>query len=162
VAENGLARLDEGENPNLPFGKIIDPKLAFQTTLSMLALWVIIKENEETKLWPVYPPECVDEHIIVLHGNPTEPVRDILTEVLALAKRIKEKGEISCGEHVVKLDITDITLRVKIFRTTIDITAKSDIDELVTKHDAQPSNPIPVFGSERLDGVVGMEPVVIW
>lgn len=161
VAEDGLARLDEGESPNLPFGEITDPKLAFQTTVLMWALWVIIQENEDTKLWALRQPECVNERTIVLHGVPLHPVRDILTEVLALAKRIKEKAEITCGEHVVKLDNADVTLRVQIFLTEIDVTAESDIDELVAKHDAQSSDPIPVFGGERPEGVVGSAPVSI-
>lgn len=162
VAEEGLGRLDEGENPNLPFGKITDPALAFQVTVFMLALWATIQDAKETtKLWALREPECIDERTFVLHGNPLESVRDILTEVLALAKRIKRNGEMTYEGHAVPHPASDITLRVKIFRTEIDVTAESDIDELVAKHDAQLSDPIPVFGGEQPDGVVGSGPVTI-
>ena len=161
VAEDGLARLDKGENPNLPFGEITDPQLAFRVTTLMLALWGVVQNAGEATKLALCHPEYVNEHTIVLYGNPLEPVRDILTEVQALAKRIKEKGEMTYGDHAVPYPASDITLRVKIFRTEIDVTAGSDIDELVAKHDAQSADPIPVFGDEQPEGVVGSAPVII-
>lgn len=161
VAEQGLARLDEGENPNLPFDKITDPKRAFQAALKMFAIWVAIRENEDTKFWALRTPMYIDEHTIVLYGIPMEPVRDMLIEAQGFAQRIREKAEITYGEHTIALDVIDITIRVKIYRTEIDVTADSDIDELVAKHDAQSSNPIPVFGGEAPEGVVGSAPVII-
>lgn len=161
VAESGLEGLNQGENPALPFGKITDPQLAFRVTTLMLALWGAVQDTNSTKLLAMCPPECVNEHTIVLHGNPLEPVRDILTEVLALAKRIKEKDEMTYGDHAVPYPAPNITLRVKIFRTEIDVTADSDVDELVAKHDAQSADPIPVFGGGQLEGVVGSAPVAI-
>jgi hypothetical protein len=160
VAQAGLERFDLGENPDLPYGEITDPRQAFETTLTMWALWVLIKENDTTGFLPLSAPECINEHTIALEASPLVPVRNILEEALVLTKRIREKGEVTVGETVVPLSIIDITLRVMIFRTEINVTAKADIDDLVAKHDAAKSDPIPVFGDDMPD-IVGSSAVTI-
>lgn len=163
VAIRGAERLDQGLSPDLPFEDITDPQLAFQTATVMLGLWWITKENAETtKLWEVVMPEYVSSQIIMLHGIPIEPIRDILEEVLELAKRLKAKGHWTYGDkHVVPNPSPDMTLRVKIFRTEFDITASSNIDELIARHDAASSTPIPTFGSKQPEGTVGSSVVII-
>jgi len=161
VAIRGAERLDQGLSPNLPFEDIADPQLAFQTATAMLGLWGITEENAETtKLWML--PEYVSSEIIVPYGSPIEPIRDILEEVLELAKRLKAKGHWTYGgKHVVPNPSPGMTLRVKIFRTEFDITASSNIDELIARHNAAGSTPIPTFGPKQLEGTVGSSVVII-
>jgi hypothetical protein len=162
VAQEGLERLEQNLSPNLSLGDITDPQLAFQTATTMLGIWGIIDERKETtKLWALQAPECVSSQIIALHANPIEPIRDILEEVLELAKRIKAKGEWNYGKHVVPNPSPDMTLRVKIFHTEIDVTADSNVDALIARHDAAGSAPIPVFGADKPAGIVGSSVVII-
>lgn len=160
VAEEGEKCIARGEPLHLPLGPITDPELAFGTAFFTWSLWDAIKEERYQTFVKLLAPQFVQDKIFEIQAIPMAPPQQVLAETHALVQRIERRQELSyLGKTY---DATGVTLRVVIYRTSFDVRADSDINDLLQKWHQLKKQTVPTFGGEPGDSmVIGAEQTLI-